>query len=127
MISAKLGLTIIIVATIDLIVNSFLLKRNNTDLKSSILNMLITICFIIGLILFNAYINEIDNVFDSKITTVIIASILSSSISEVFTELWDKYLKNRVKLQKTVNFITYIVYFVIILLILPLFGFADVI
>lgn len=127
MISAKLGLTIIIVATIDLIVNSFLLKRNNTDLKSSILNMLITICFIIGLILFNAYINEIYNVFDSKITTVIIASILSSNISEVFTELWDKYFKNRVKLRKTVNFITYIVYFVIILLILPLFGFAAVI
>lgn len=127
MISAKLGLIIVIVIAIDFIVNSFLIKRKNTDLKSSILDMLITVCFIIGLILFNAYINEIDDVFDSRISTIVIASILSSSISEVFTGLWDKCFKDKIKLRETGKFVTYIGFFVIILLISPLFGFAAVI
>ena len=127
MIPTKLGLTIIIVVAVNLICNFFLLKRENADLKSRILNMSVTACFIIGFILFNAYIDEMDKVFDSKSFTGIIAFILSSCIWEVLTELWDKYFKDRVKIRKTVNFVTYFGFYVIILLILPLFGFAVVI
>lgn len=89
--------------------------------------MSVTACFIIGFILFNAYIDEMDKVFDSKSFTGIIAFILSSCIWEVLTELWDKYFKDRAKIRKTVNFVTYFGFYVIILLILPLFGFAVVI
>lgn len=127
MIPTKLGLTIIIVVAVNLICNFFLLKRENADLKSRILNMSVTACFIIGFILFNAYIDEMDKVFDSKSFTGIIAFILSSCIWEVLTELWDKYFKDRAKIRKTVNFVTYFGFYVIILLILPLFGFAVVI
>ena len=127
MIPTKLGLTIIIVVAVNLICNFFLLKRENADLKSRILDMSVTACFIIGFILFNAYIDEMDKVFDSKSFTGIIAFILSSCIWEVLTELWDKYFKDRAKIRKTVNFVTYFGFYVIILLILPLFGFAVVI
>ena len=127
MLPTKLGLTIIIVVAVNLICNFFLLKRENADLKSRILNMSVTACFIIGFILFNAYIDEMDKVFDSKSFTGIIAFILSSCIWEVLTELWDKYFKDRAKIRKTVNFVTYFGFYVIILLILPLFGFAVVI
>ena len=38
-----------------------------------------------------------------------------------------EYFKDRAKIRKTVNFVTYFGFYVIILLILPLFGFAVVI
>lgn len=127
MVPTKLCLTIIIVIAVNLVCNLILLKKENTDLKSRILNIFVTSCFIIGFILFNVYLDGIDKIFDSKSFSGIIAFILSSCVLEVISELWNKHLKDRNKLRIAATFITDIGFYGIILLILPFFGFATVI